>query len=59
MYIAKFQDHNDYWLTIDHVSLDDAIKFLNRQIDVQPAYKNAFIKEQETGREIFSYRTIK
>lgn len=59
MYIAKFQDDNNYCLSIDHISLDEGIAFLNRQISVQPNYKCAIVKEQETGREVFSYRTIK
>lgn len=60
MYIAKFQGHTGYWQNLDNAStMDEAIKFLNQQIGIDSTYKNAFIKEQETGREIFAYRTIK
>jgi hypothetical protein len=60
MYIAKFQGQNGYWQNLDNAStMDEAIKFLNQQIRIDAAYKNASIKEQETGREIFAYRTIK
>ena len=54
MYIAKFQGQNGYWQNLDNAStMDEAIKFLNQQIRIDAAYKNASIKE------IFAYRTIK
>ena len=59
MYIAKFQDKSGYWTNVDNVSLDDAIRFLNQQIKVNLDYKQAFVKEQISGKEVFSYRTVK
>ena len=59
MYIAKFQDKSGYWTNLDNVSLDDGIRFLNQQIKINTNYDNALIQEQTSGRDIFSYRTVK
>ena len=58
MYIAKFQDSSDYYDNLDNATLDQAISFLNYKVSVG-TYKQASIYEKETGKEIFSYRTIK
>lgn len=60
MYIAKFQGHNGYWQNLNNAStMDEAIKFLNQQISIDSSYKCANIKEQDTNKEVFAYKTIK
>jgi hypothetical protein len=59
MYFARFQTLQGYCETIDHVSFEGAIKFLNRQIQVHTDYTIATIQEHGNGKEVFSYRTVK
>lgn len=59
MYIAKFQDNNGYWFTLDGASFDEAFRFLNYNTSNNPRYMNAFMREQDSGREVISLRTIK
>jgi hypothetical protein len=58
MYIAKFQDSSDYYDNLDNATFDQAIKFLNYKASIAE-YKQASIYEKDTGREVFSYRTIR
>ena len=58
MYIAKFYDTGGYYDNLDNATFEQAIKFLNYKMFVAE-YEQASIYEKATGREVFSYRTIK
>jgi hypothetical protein len=58
-YIARFQGPNGYYDNLDNATFEQAIKFLNHNVSFITDYKMASIVEKGTGREVFSYRTIK
>jgi hypothetical protein len=59
MYLAKFQDINGYYLSLDAATFEQAFKFLSHNVSAHPQYKMAVIKSEISNQEVLSFRTIK
>jgi hypothetical protein len=58
-YWAKFQADNGYYDNLDNATFEEAIKFLNRQVQVIPNYRTAIIVNKAINQEVYSLRTIR